>query len=257
MWAPSFTARPTGMLCTRPPSKKCSLPTRTGGSRPGTAAEASTAGTIGPLVNQCAAARSMLAATHWNGTARSSMRATGRSSRSSRRSGSLEWRWVPERASVVTRPNSEPPNASLAAPSRHTWASRDTAAAGSAATKTPLNAPTEVPRTRSAWIPASASACSMPTSCAPRTPPPPSTNATPCRRPGSSTPSPSVSRDDPTVAAAAHAGAARPPRRRVRRRVGSSAATSTHPPVDGPESWGYGDRARTVAGHEGGTPCRA
>src|SRR6266536_2876585 len=55
--APSATARPTGMLCTSPPSRKCSSPTRTGGSRPGTAAEASTAGTTGPAVNQRAAER--------------------------------------------------------------------------------------------------------------------------------------------------------------------------------------------------------
>src|SRR6266511_211491 len=170
------------MLWTRPPSKKCSSPTRTGGSRPGTAAEASTAGTTGPLVNQWAAARSMLAATHWKGTARSSIRDTGSSS-SSRRSGSLSCRWVPERASVLTRPNSEPRNASPAAPSRHTRASRGTAAAGSgsAATNTPVTAPTEVPRIRSGRMPASASAWSMPTSCAPSTPPPPSTKAISCR----------------------------------------------------------------------------
>ncbi len=130
MRAPSCTARPTGMLCTRPPSKKCSCPTRTGGSRPGTAADASTAGTIGPLVNQCAAACSTLAATHWNGTASSSMRSTGNSSRSILRSGSLECRCVPERASVAIRPNMEPPNASAAAPSRQTRSSCFSGASG-------------------------------------------------------------------------------------------------------------------------------
>jgi hypothetical protein len=186
--APSSRARPTGMLWTRPPSKKCSSPTRTGGSSPGTAAEASTAGTIGPAVNQWAAARSMLAATHWKGRARSSMCSTGRAS-SSRRSGSLGCRWVPERARVRTRPNSDPANASAATPSRHTAASSGTAAAGSAwaATNTPLSAPTEVPSTRSGRTPASARACSIPTSWAPRTPPPPSTKATSCPRRSSAT----------------------------------------------------------------------
>ena len=48
--APSETARPTGIESTRPPSKKCSPSTSTGGSSPGTAHEASTAGTTGPLL---------------------------------------------------------------------------------------------------------------------------------------------------------------------------------------------------------------
>jgi len=62
--APSATARLTGMLLTIPPSMKCSPPISTGGSSPGTAAEASTASTTGPSVNQCSLAHSMLAATH-------------------------------------------------------------------------------------------------------------------------------------------------------------------------------------------------
>ncbi len=184
--APSSRARPMGMLWTRPPSKKCSSPTRTGGSSPGTAAEASTASAIGPSLNQWAAARSMLAATHWKGRASSSIRLTGRASSSWRR-GSLGCRWVPERARVRTRPSSEPPNASAATPSRHTAASSGTASPGSrwAATNTPLSAPTEVPSTRSGRTPASARAWSMPTSWAPSTPPPPSTKATSCARPWS------------------------------------------------------------------------
>jgi hypothetical protein len=139
-------------------------------------------------VNQWAAARSMLAATHWKGRASSSIRCTGSASRSWRR-GSLGCRWVPERARVRTRPNSEPPNASAAAPSRHTAASSGTAAPGSrwAATNTPFSAPTEVPSTRSGRTPASASAWSIPTSWAPSTPPPPSTKATSCARAGSPT----------------------------------------------------------------------
>ena len=47
-----------GIEFTIPPSMKCSSPIRYGGNRPGTAAEASTAGTIGPESNQCSAARS-------------------------------------------------------------------------------------------------------------------------------------------------------------------------------------------------------
>jgi hypothetical protein len=62
------------MLLTIPPSRKCSPSSSTAGRTPGTAAEAITASTSGPAVNQCSDARSMLAATHWKGTARSSMR---------------------------------------------------------------------------------------------------------------------------------------------------------------------------------------
>jgi hypothetical protein len=62
------------MELTRPPSRKCSPSISAGGSRPGTAALARIAGTIGPLVNQCSAARSMLAAQTPNRTGRSSKR---------------------------------------------------------------------------------------------------------------------------------------------------------------------------------------
>jgi hypothetical protein len=62
--APSATARPTGIESTSPPSKKCSSPTATGGSSPGTAHDAITAGTSGPLLNQRAHAPSIEAATH-------------------------------------------------------------------------------------------------------------------------------------------------------------------------------------------------
>ena len=41
--APRATARPSGIEFTMPPSRKCSSPTRAGGSRPGTAALATTA----------------------------------------------------------------------------------------------------------------------------------------------------------------------------------------------------------------------
>ena len=46
-----------------------------------------------------------------------------------------------------------------------------------AALAAPLIAPTEVPHTRSGRTPASSNARTMPTSAAPSTPPPPSTNA--------------------------------------------------------------------------------
>src|SRR5487761_1436887 len=175
--APSSTARPTGIECTSPPSKKCSPSTSTGGSSPGTAHEASTAGTSGPALNQCALARSMLAATQCSGTTRSAKSAAGSASASMRRNGSISCRCVPDLASRVARPSSVPLNA------RCRWApcqsspSRSAAPAGSAATNAPLIAPTEVPTTTSGTMPASARARSMPTSCAPSTPPPPSTNA--------------------------------------------------------------------------------
>ena len=68
-------------------------------------------------------------------------------------------------------------------------AARSPPSVGSRATMAPLSAPTLVPSTRSGMISRSNSARSMPTSTAPSTPPPPSTNAvvmrplsTDCRR---------------------------------------------------------------------------
>jgi len=136
-----------------------------------------TAGTTGPLLNQRAAAASMLAATQWNGSSRSAKSGPGSSRSSSRRSGSGECRWVPERSSRIARPHSVSLNASRRSSPRHFSPSRAAAPAGSAAMKAPLIAPTEVPTTRSGRMPASDSARSMPTSCAPSRPPPPSTNA--------------------------------------------------------------------------------
>jgi len=138
--------------------------TATGGSRPGTAHEASTAGTSGPLLNQRAVADSMLAATHWNGTASSANSVTGSASVSIRRSGSIECRCVPDRASVTARSRTFSAKASRSTSLRQNWPSRSAAPFGSAATKTPLMAPIEVPMTRSGWMPASSSASSMPTS---------------------------------------------------------------------------------------------
>ena len=65
----------------------------TGGSRPGTAHDAMTASVRLPALNQCAPARSMLAATHWNGMVRSS-KVAGRWLASNLRSGAGEYRWV-------------------------------------------------------------------------------------------------------------------------------------------------------------------
>ena len=70
----------------------------TGGSRPGTAQDAMTAGMSGPLLNQRAVALSMLAATQWNGSARSVNSRAGSVSASSLCSGSIARRWVPERS---------------------------------------------------------------------------------------------------------------------------------------------------------------
>ena len=82
-----------------PPSRKCSSPysvvATAGGSRPGTAALARIAGTSGPLMNQCSAARSMLAAQTPNVTGRSSKVRSPNSSTSRSRSGFAEKTCVP------------------------------------------------------------------------------------------------------------------------------------------------------------------
>lgn len=106
--APIATARSTGMLLTSPPSKKFSPSSSTGGKSPGTAEEARTASAMEPSVNQCSAERSMLAATHWKGTASSSMRRTGRARSSACRRGSFGCAWVRVRARVPSR-DSIPP----------------------------------------------------------------------------------------------------------------------------------------------------
>jgi hypothetical protein len=151
--------------------------TSTGGSSPGTAQEAMTAGTKGPPLNQRALAVSMLAATHWNGSFRSAKSLPGSAWPSMRRSGSNECRCVPDLASRTARPHSFSLNASRSSSPCQSRLSRSAAPDGSAAMNAPLMAPTEVPTTRSGWMPASESALSMPTSCAPSSPPPPSTNA--------------------------------------------------------------------------------
>lgn len=152
---------------------------RTGGSSPGTAAEARTASAIGPSLNQVAAARSTLAATHWNGTARSSMHRTGRCCSMSCRSGAAECRCVPcfaSRAAWLTSELEKTP-ASDSVDQRSASRSTD-AAPGSAAMSAPFNAPTLVPSTRSGRTRRSTSAPSIPTWLAPNTPPPPRTKAT-------------------------------------------------------------------------------
>ena len=76
--APSARARPTGMECTSPPSRKCRSPIRTGGNSPGTEHDATTGSVRSPCENHTPLASSMQAATHWKGTSRSSNRLTGR-----------------------------------------------------------------------------------------------------------------------------------------------------------------------------------
>src|SRR6266568_9057909 len=98
-------------------------------------------------------------------------------------SGSIECRCVPERASRTALAHSFSLNASCTASLRHSSPSRSAEPSGSAATNAPLMGPIEVPTTRSGLIPASESALSMPTSCAPSSPPPPSTNAVLTRTP--------------------------------------------------------------------------
>src|SRR3954468_1478998 len=87
--------------------------------------------------------------------------------------------WVPvDIARRTVRKGRSPYTMRLSAAACHSSMSRSmTADEGSRATIAPLSAPTEVPSTRSGTTPRSKSACSMPTSAAPRTPPPPSTKA--------------------------------------------------------------------------------
>jgi hypothetical protein len=120
----------------------------------------------------------MLAATHWNGTARSS-NIEGRLSASRRRSGSAECRWVRCRASRPAWDSREPENMPESDSAVHSPASTATPRRlGSAAIAAPFSAPTLVPTTRAGIRRASTSARSIPTWVAPSTPPPPSTNAT-------------------------------------------------------------------------------
>src|SRR5688572_9410991 len=87
--------------------------------------------------------------------------------------------WVPVAiARRTVRSGRSPYTSLLDATVCHSSVSRSiTARDGSRATIAPLSAPTDVPSTRSGVMPLSNRACSIPTSAAPRTPPPPSTNA--------------------------------------------------------------------------------
>ena len=136
-----------------------------------------TAGTSGPDANQRAVASSMLAATQWKGTLRSAKSSTGSVSASIFRSGSMACRWVPDRTSRTARPSTVSLNTTRRDSPCQSSLSRPAAPSGSAATNAPFTAPIDVPTTNSARTPASASARSIPTSCAPSSPPPPSTKA--------------------------------------------------------------------------------
>ena len=176
--APCCTARSSGMLLTRPPSKKCSLPICTGGKTPGSAQDASTGSMRSPVLNQCSRACSMLAATHSNGTA-SSSKVCDRQLRAQhsakltvamqRRPAADDFCQPPKHRAVECSlihqrvpKRQQPPRAG---------------GVGSAASAAPLIAPTDVPQTTSGRIPASSNALAMPASAAPSRPPPPSTNA--------------------------------------------------------------------------------
>ena len=132
----------------------------------------------GPLLNQCSALRSMHAATHWNGTASSSKVSTPSRRVANRRSGSLDRMCVRVRSRIVASVNHELPKTPSPASSLHVVSSFSTDATdGLRATAAPCKAPTEVPTMRSGRTPCFMSACSIPTSAAPRCPPPPRTNA--------------------------------------------------------------------------------
>jgi hypothetical protein len=139
----------------------------------------------GTLGDQRSAARSMLAATQWNGTCCSAKVCTGRCASSRCRSGSGGCTCVRVRTRVLIRPSTDPPKMCREANSSHTARNWSTAlGAGSAATSAPLIAPTDVPTIRSGRTWSSNKACSIPTSAAPSTPPPPRTNAAPPRPAG-------------------------------------------------------------------------
>ena len=122
---------------------------------PGTAQEASTTSASGPLSNQCSAARSIDAATHWKGIASSSTVLTGSTAVSRSRISVSDCRCVPLRASVVTRRSTVPGDRSVRFAARQSSVRRSTpASVGSAAKNAPLIAPTEVPRITSGPDPA-------------------------------------------------------------------------------------------------------
>src|SRR3954453_12504278 len=86
---------------------------------------------------------------------------------------------------VPTRASTDPAKILLEARSSHTSRNLSTALGdGSAATNAPLIAPTDVPTITSGRTWRSNRACSIPTSAAPSTPPPPRTNAVPPRSAG-------------------------------------------------------------------------
>ena len=133
----------------------------------------------GPAVNQCSAARSMLAATQANSTGSSSISVDRQvpgqqaAQRAGARcgAGARGWRWPPPAGAATCRAavgdRVDPQRLHAAHPG----------GLGSAASSAPFMAPIEVPRIRSGVIPCSSRAASMPTSAAPSTPPPPRTKA--------------------------------------------------------------------------------
>ena len=100
----SRRARPRGRAGSSSRCRRRGSARRRPGRRqqPGTAALAITASTTRPLVNQCSAARSMLAAHTWKVTGSSSKVRSPSSSSSRWRSGSADHRWVPDRTARRT-----------------------------------------------------------------------------------------------------------------------------------------------------------
>ena len=156
-----------------PPSMKCSPPISTGGSRPGTAAEARTASTSGPSANQCSP------------RARCSPRRTGTAPRdprsadrehaaSSARSAALACRCVRVRASVVDRRSTDPPNMSLRSISDHRRGQPlDARARRVGGDRRAVDRADRRPEHEVRDDPALEQRAQHPTSCAPSGPPPP------------------------------------------------------------------------------------
>ena len=109
---PAPRRRLTGIELTIPPSMKCSPLIGTGrkDARDGTRGQQASAS--GPRSNQCSAARSIDAATHWKGSSSSSTRSTGSSATSRSRISDRDSRSVPLRASVVEPAKRAPRGAS-------------------------------------------------------------------------------------------------------------------------------------------------
>ena len=154
--APSSTARPTGMECTRPPSRKCSPSISAGGSRPGTAAQATTASTSGPGRTSAPRSARCWPRTHWNGTARSAkVRSPSSVASAAQRLGGVQVGAGGDRAAAVRSGRSPYTSRLTGGLGPQVGEPVDHRGVGLAATTAPLRAPTLVPSTRSGVMPRS------------------------------------------------------------------------------------------------------